>query len=71
MVDLASSRTSARPVYFEGPGRVRAAVVSLAAMTPDVPYAGPIIVESPVTTVVVNPGATARRTTQGSLVITP
>jgi N-methylhydantoinase A len=71
MVDLASSRTSSRPVYFEGPGRVHAAVVSLAGMTPDVPYAGPIIVESPVTTVVINPGAVARRTTQGSLVITP
>jgi N-methylhydantoinase A/oxoprolinase/acetone carboxylase beta subunit len=50
---------------------VRAAVVSLAAMPVDVPHAGPLIVESPVTTVVVDPGAVARRTPRGSLVITP
>jgi N-methylhydantoinase A len=70
-VDPASTRTSSRLAYFEGPGRVHAAAVSLAAMTPEEPYAGPIIVESPVTTVVINPGAVVRRTTQGSLVITP
>jgi len=50
---------------------VQATVVSLAAMARDVPYAGPAIVESPVTTVVVDPGAVAWRTTRGSLVITP
>jgi hypothetical protein len=40
-------------------------------MARDVSYAGPVIVESPVTTVVVDPGAVAWRTTRGSLVITP
>jgi N-methylhydantoinase A len=67
----ARTRNSSRSVYFDGPGRVHATVVSLAAMARDVPYAGPVIVESPVTTVVVDPGAVAWRTTRGSLVITP
>src|SRR5438552_883704 len=62
---------AARPAHFERLGRVPAAVVSLAAMAPGVPHAGPLIVESPVTTVVVDPGAVARRTPRGSLVITP
>jgi N-methylhydantoinase A len=66
-----ATRGSSRPAHFEGLGRVRAAVVSLAAMPVDVPHAGPLIVESPVTTVVVDPGAVARRTPRGSLVITP
>jgi N-methylhydantoinase A/oxoprolinase/acetone carboxylase beta subunit len=39
-------------------------------MPPDAPHAGPLIVESPVTTVVVDPGAVARRTPRGNLVIT-
>jgi N-methylhydantoinase A len=67
----APTRNSSRSVYFDGPGRVHATVVSLATMARDVPYAGPVIVESPVTTVVVDPGAVAWRTTRGSLVITP
>jgi len=62
---------ASRPAHFERLGRVPAAVVSLAAMAPGVPHAGPLIVESPVTTVVVDPGAVARRTPRGSLVITP
>jgi N-methylhydantoinase A len=66
-----ATRRSSRPAYFAGLGRVSAAVVSLAAMPPDAPHAGPIIVESPVTTVVVDPGAVVRRTPRGSLVITP
>ena len=57
-------------MHFEGLGRVPAAVVSRSAMPPDAPHAGPLIVESPVTTVVVDPGAVARRTPRGSLVIT-
>jgi hypothetical protein len=36
-----------------------------------VPYPGPVLVESPVTTIVVDPGAVAWRTQRGSLVITP
>jgi N-methylhydantoinase A len=66
-----ASRRSARPAHFDGIGRVRAPVVALAAMPCDVPHAGPVIVESPVMTVVVDPGAVARRTERGSLVITP
>ena len=40
------------------------------AMTPDTPVAGPAIVESSFTTVVVDPGAAASRTTGGGLRIT-
>jgi N-methylhydantoinase A len=72
VVESASAaRRSARPARFDGIGRVRAPVVALAAMPCDVPHAGPVIVESPVMTVVVDPGAVARRTERGSLVITP
>jgi N-methylhydantoinase A len=66
----AARRRASRLVHFEGLGRMPAAVVSLSAMPPDAPQAGPLIVESPVTTVVVDPGAVARRTPRGSLVIT-
>jgi N-methylhydantoinase A len=62
---------SSRPAHFAGVGRVPAAVVALAAMPPDLAHTGPLIVESPVTTVVVDPGAVVRRTLRGSLVITP
>jgi N-methylhydantoinase A len=41
------------------------------AMAPDEALAGPAIVESSFTTVVLDPGATARRASSGSLVITP
>ena len=66
-----AARESSRAAHFDGHGRVRAAVVSLAAMAPGVPCPGPAIVESPVTTVVIDPGAVAVRTPAGSLVITP
>jgi N-methylhydantoinase A len=60
-----------RLAYFDGAGRVPAAVLSAGAMPIDVPFKGPAIVESPVTTVVVDPGASVCRTPRGSLVITP
>jgi N-methylhydantoinase A len=60
-----------RPAYFEGHGWLSTAVVGLTAMDRDTPYPGPVIVESPVTTVMVDPGAVVHRTARGSLVITP
>jgi N-methylhydantoinase A len=42
-----------------------------ATMEPDVPLEGPAIIESPLTTVVIEPGAKVVRKRSGSLVITP
>jgi N-methylhydantoinase A len=73
VVEPDGSRASAarRPAYFPGHGPVETTVVRLAAMPRDVDHPGPLIVESPVTTVVVDPGARARRTGRGTLVIAP
>jgi len=60
-----------RDVYFPGAGRMSATVRRFEAMAPDEALAGPAIVESSFTTVVLDPGATARRAASGSLVITP
>ena len=62
---------AARKVYFAGAGAVDAALHRFEAIPPDTTLAGPAIVESPFTTVVVDPAATFRRTAAGSLVITP
>jgi len=60
-----------RSVYFSGIGAVNAAILRLEAMTPGAQFAGPAIVESSFTTIVLNPGATAERTASGSLAIAP
>jgi N-methylhydantoinase A len=60
-----------RTVYFSGVGEVYAAILRLEAMSPGTQIAGPAIVESSFTTVVLNPGAIAERSASGSLVITP
>ena len=59
-----------RETYFPGHGRVRAAVYALHEMEFDQLVEGPAIVESPFSTVVVDPGTSARRRPSGSLVIT-
>jgi N-methylhydantoinase A len=68
------SRADARAVrdaYFEGLGRTPVPVRYFEALPTDASVPGPLLVESPVTTVVVDPGATVRRTQRGSLLITP
>jgi N-methylhydantoinase A len=60
-----------RHAYFRGQGLVEAAVVSFDDMKPGVVIDGPAIVESPFTTVVVDPGATAERRASRSLVLVP
>ncbi|HEY2216880.1 MAG TPA: hydantoinase/oxoprolinase family protein [Solirubrobacteraceae bacterium] len=60
-----------RRVYFSGIGAVNAAIVRLEATAPGAQFAGPAIVESSFTTIVLNPGATAERTASGSLAIAP
>jgi N-methylhydantoinase A len=73
LADDAASRPGAatRRAYFPGPGPVAAAVLSFAELEPGRVVAGPAIVESPLTTVVIDPGATVERTASGSLAIVP
>jgi len=58
-----------REVHFPDTGRTQVPVVHVAALGVGEVIDGPVIVESPVTTVVVNPGATATRTEGGGLSI--
>jgi N-methylhydantoinase A len=60
-----------RLVYFGAAGHCRTPILDVDAMPVDTTMAGPLIVESPFTTVVVDPGASCRRTASGSLVIDP
>ena len=59
-----------RKAHFDGTGIVAAKVHEFADMKSR-PITGPAIIESPFTTVVIDPGAVARRAKSGSLVITP
>jgi N-methylhydantoinase A len=59
-----------RRVYFAGTGWVEATVARFERIGSEAPVAGPAIVESSFTTVVVDPGAVATRTAAGSLSIT-
>ncbi|HJP14016.1 MAG TPA: hydantoinase/oxoprolinase family protein [Nitrospinota bacterium] len=58
-----------RKAYFEGKGRVNTRVELFESMKPGAAMRGPAIIESPFTTVVVDPGARVVRTRSGSLVI--
>jgi len=69
-VDESAPRVaSERDAYFDGFGRVAAPVHHLAALEPGERVSGPAIVESAVTTVVVDPGSEARLTDDGGLSI--
>ncbi|HST40044.1 MAG TPA: hydantoinase/oxoprolinase family protein, partial [Conexibacter sp.] len=61
------SRT--RPAYFSGHGTGATAVHRIEQLASGATVAGPAIVESPVTTVVVPPGAALRRLDSGSLLL--
>jgi N-methylhydantoinase A len=58
-----------RDVYFSGHGALSAEVHALHSMPIGISVQGPAIIESPFTTVVVEPGAAAERRPSGSLVI--
>ncbi len=69
---LASAREELdgeRSVYFSGHGRVSARVLALEQLAPGQELAGPAIIESPLTTVVVEPGAVAERRLGTGLVL--
>lgn len=58
-----------RPIYLAGKGWTEVDVRRFDEMTPGDALAGPAIVESAVTTVVIDPGATAQRSAGGGLVV--
>jgi N-methylhydantoinase A len=62
---------ASRRAYFAETGLVDARVRLFEAMGPGEVLAGPAIVESPVTTVVIDPEASAGRTSSGGLLISP
>ena len=69
--DVAADLAGTRQAYFSGDGFVDATVRRFETMAVGEKLAGPAIVESPFTTVVVDPGATAERRASGSLSIDP
>jgi N-methylhydantoinase A len=69
--DVGTEIEGTRKVYFSGTGFVDAAVRRFETLQVGEKLAGPAIVESPFTTVVVDPGATAERRASGSLSIDP
>ena len=62
---------SSRKAYFTGMGMVETPVELFKTLKPNVPLEGPAIIESPLTTVVIEPGAKVVRKGSGSLIITP
>jgi N-methylhydantoinase A len=58
-----------RRVYFADHGWVEATVERFEEVAPEATVAGPAVIESSFTTVVLDPGALARRTASGSLAI--
>jgi N-methylhydantoinase A len=68
-VDTVAGGGRTRSVHFQATGRVDAPVVHLGDLSEDAPVEGPAIVESPITTIVIDPGATATRTSGGGLSI--
>lgn len=69
--ELKTSADGTRKVYFSGHGHVDATVRRFEAMKVGEILNGPAIIESPFTTVVVDPGATAERRASGSVSIVP
>lgn len=60
----------ARTVFMRSTGEVKVPVIPLAGLPDTEPTSGPLIIESPVTTIVVDPDATAIRTATGSVLVT-
>lgn len=60
-----------RKAYFPGMGIVHTPVKQVQDLVPDEIYNGPLFVESPVTTLVIEKGYKVERTTNGSILINP
>jgi N-methylhydantoinase A len=70
-VDVQPGRTASRRLYFRETGPVDAEVWRLEAMAIGHEVDGPAVIESPFTTIVVDPGASAVRRPSGTVVIAP
>jgi len=66
---LGATWAARRKAYFSGYGLMDTRVVLFETMKAGAAMRGPAIVESPFTTVVIEPGAKVRRTRSGSLLI--
>jgi len=67
----ADALPAVRRAYFSGTGFVDAALHDFGRLAVDETLCGPAIVESPFTTIIIDPGAQARRLATGSLLIEP
>ncbi len=69
----ASARRSGgqRRAYFPGLGLVDVPIVDFDELAPGTPTVGPLIVESPVTTMVIDQAARVQRLPSGSLLLEP
>lgn len=65
----ATGEARSRPVYFSGHGWIETPVLRWDAMAAEQPVAGPALIESAFTTIVVDPPARFRRTADGSILI--
>jgi N-methylhydantoinase A len=65
----AGQAAAARPVYFDGFGSLDTPVLRWDAIPADRDFAGPALIESPFTTVVIDPPARFRRSSDGALLI--
>jgi N-methylhydantoinase A len=63
--------TAERQVYFQQEGWTKTAIYRLDRLDHGVQFNGPAIIESPFTTIVVDPGARFSRAASGSIVILP
>jgi len=70
-VTLTNEGRWSRPAYFDGVGTVDTAVRRVEAMAPGERLAGPAVVESSFTTIVIEPGAAVQRSAAGNLIIEP
>jgi N-methylhydantoinase A len=60
-----------RSAYFPSTGRVEVPVLRLEALSAGVEIRGPALIESPTTTVVIDPDASCTCTQSGSLILSP
>ncbi|HEU5373735.1 MAG TPA: hydantoinase/oxoprolinase family protein [Gaiellaceae bacterium] len=66
---IGSANPTRRDVHFHDSGRLETTILDLDSLTVGEEVQGPAIVQSPVTTIVIDPGARATRTKTASLVI--
>ena len=69
--DGVAEHTGSRQIYFEDAGTVHTPIHAPAQLTPGEEIAGPAIIETPFTTIVIDPGARFHLTDAGSINITP